>query len=94
MTFALGAFQTCPMDMNFTSPSALSESIDTLEHRKRRKYGCKVKGHFRKKLAAKKAACAARVRGRRARVGGTRGKYVVLDCGKRKPHRLGRRSRR
>lgn len=81
------------MDTALNASFDLSESIDLLglEHRK---YGCKVKGHYKKKLAAKKAACAARVRGRKARVGGSRGKYVVLDCGKRKPHRRGRRRSR
>lgn len=82
------------MDTALNASFDLTESIDLLGLEHRKKYGCKVKGHFKKKLAAKKAACAARVRGRKARVGGSRGKYVVLDCGKRKPHRRGRRRSR
>jgi len=57
-------------------------ALDDLLHRK--KGACHVVKHFKKKKAAKKAACAMRVKGTNARVGGSRGKYSLLSCGRRK----------
>lgn len=55
--------------------------------------GCRVVGrNIRKKATAQKRAAALRRKGHKARVGGSRGHYVVGDCGMKKARR--RRSRR
>ena len=66
-------------------------TADDLLHR-RKKGACHVRHPFKKKTAAKKKACAIRVKGTNARVGGTPGKWTVMTCGRRKSMR-GRRKK-
>lgn len=70
----------------FTSP-------EELMHRHHKKGACHVIGKtYRLKTPAKKAACARRVKGFNTRVGGTKGHYRLLACGRRKSMR-GRRKK-
>lgn len=57
-------------------------SVDDLLHKKAR--ACRVVAHFKKKKSAKKAACAKRVKGVNARVGGKPGAWTMMTCGRRK----------